>query len=220
MTARPQTTRPTPATSRDRQGAESGTSDLLRTHSLTIAARSGRYAALGMSLLDTSIAAAVISIVLFGLCGVSDSLVSDSADRQTSQVLRTLARALDAYHQAHDAWPSGSEPADIDTPMARCLAALRSSPATAAMVEDLPGQVTTDRGYLTLVDGFGRPMLYIHPADLVAQPDPAADFSGRFARPADGRPFIISAGRDGDFGDLGSEEPDDRAAAADNLDSL
>jgi type II secretory pathway pseudopilin PulG len=169
--------------------------------------------AAGMTLLDLTVSLGVIAAMLTALVGVSDGLVNDSADQQTSTALRTLQQGLVRYHMRHGVWPSSTEPRHIDTPIARCLAALKSSPETERLVADLPGLSLTALGFHTVHDGFGRAMLYIDPNDTTPV---TADLMKRFPRSPQGRPFIVSAGLDGEFGDWSSDAPVQRAAAMDN----
>ena len=175
------------------------------------------------TLLDLTVALAVVAMVLTAAVSVCDALVNDSADRQTAATLQTLNNALHRFYETHGTWPSATEPALIDTAMARCIAGLRSSPATEAIVADLPGLTVTPGGWLTVRDGFGNVMLYVNPesaaapAAAPAQSPASADAGGRFPRSPHNRPFIVSAGQDGAFGDLASDDPAQRTPSGDNL---
>jgi prepilin-type N-terminal cleavage/methylation domain-containing protein len=167
-----------------------------------------------MTLAEMLMALAVIALMLSGAVGVSEALVNDSADRQTSVSLRSLDRAMMRYQQRHSIWPSSVEPHHIDTPMARCLASLRSSPETDRLVADLPGLSLTSAGFHTVHDGFGRPLVYVDPTDT--SPD-MARLVARFPRSPDGRPFVVSAGLDGQLGDWSSDDAMERGSTMDNL---
>lgn len=170
-----------------------------------------------MTLLELVAALVVISLVLGALVGVCNALANDSAQQQTLDTLRTLNKALGAYAVAHNAYPDAAEPRHIDTPMARCIAALRASPSTERLVADLPGLTATADHWFTVYDGFGQPMRYIHPGD--DSPQMAAQ-AKTFPRSPKGHPFVVSAGPDGQFGDVSSDDPQQRIFAADNLNSL
>ena len=168
----------------------------------------------GMTLLDVALVLVAIAIVLSAAVSVCDALVNDSADRQTTATLMSLDNAMQLFNERHAAWPSGSEPEFIDTPMARCVAALRSSPATDKLVTSLPGLSYTPGRWFTVHDGFGRVMMYVNPQDT--HPEMVKQ-AGRFPRSPQSRPFIVSAGADGRFGDLSADDPALRFDVADNL---
>jgi type II secretory pathway pseudopilin PulG len=170
-----------------------------------------------MTLLELIAAMVVISLVLGALVGVCNALANDSAQQQTLETLRTLNKALGAYVIAHGAYPDAEAPRHIDTPMARCIAALRSSASTEHMVADLSGLTATADHWFTVYDGFGQPMRYIHPGD--DSPQMTARVKA-FPRSPKGHPFVVSAGPDGQFGDVSSDDPQQRIFAADNLSSL
>lgn len=175
--------------------------------------RKFRRGARGMTLLELAIASAAIAGVLTVFVGVSESLVGDSANDQTLAVLRTLNVALNRYHREHHTWPSATEPRQIDSPMGRCLAALRLSAATERLVADMPGLSITSHHWWTVNDGFGHPMVYVDPAD----PDPVNQrWVRRFQHSPKSRPFVASAGADGKWGDLSSDRPEDRTPVMDN----
>lgn len=168
----------------------------------------------GMTLLELVAAVVVITLVLGVLVGVSDALVNDSAQRQTLATLRTLNRCIEVFHQAHGEYPGLGEPRHIKTAMGRCIADLRSSPTTGSLVADLPGLTYGADGWFTVVDGFGQPLLYVDPN--AADPDAAATVK-RFQTSPNLRPFVVSAGPDGQFGNLDSNDPQQRTLSADNL---
>ena len=178
------------------------------------AAPAQRRRAAGMTLLEILFVAGVISGLLSVFVGVSETLVSDSARNQTLAILRSLGRALVDYRQAHGAYPSATEPKQMDTPMARCFAALRSSPATERIVNDIPDHPITPPRYSTVNDGFGNELVYVDPSDPA---ELNAQWVRRFPRSPMNRPFIVSAGEDGKFGDLTSSEPQGPRLSLDNL---
>ena len=165
-----------------------------------------------MTLLELSIAIVAIAAMLGVFVQVSDGLVNDSADRQTTETMRTLAQALGTYKNEHGVWPSHKDP---DTPMARCIAALRSSPKTAHLVADLPGLTITPAGWLTVQDGWSRAMVYVVPSDA-ADDARVARWLTRLPTMQSDKPFIVSAGPDGQFGDRDSDDPAQTHALLDN----
>jgi len=167
-----------------------------------------------MTLLEFVAALAVISLMLGGMVSVCDALANDSAQQQTVLTLRKLNQSLAAFVDAHDAYPDAHQPERIDTPMARCIAELRASPATGHLVAELPGLTYTAGGWFTVYDGFGQPMRYVVPADPEA---PMRDLAARFPRSPKMQPYIVSAGPDGRLGNLSADDPQQRADAADNL---
>lgn len=167
----------------------------------------------GMTLFELLLTGAAISIVLSVFVGVSESLVSDSAKGQTAAVLRTLNGSLLRYHGAHGVWPSASADQTKQTGMSRCLAALRTSPETERLVDGLPGLKRIGQWY-TIVDGFGREMVYVDPKDTSEE---NMTWVRRFPRSRNDRPFVASAGEDGQFGVLASSNLDQSRLAADNL---
>ncbi len=168
----------------------------------------------GLTLFEVLLAGAVIACMLGVFVGVSESLVSDSSKEQTVAVLRTLGSALQRYHDNHRGqWPSATLDHDRQTAMERCLAALRASPETDRMVDGLPGLKRVGEWY-TILDGFGHEMVYVDPADT----SPAnAAWVHRFPHSRSNRPFVASAGEDGQFGDSSSLNLDITKLAADNL---
>lgn len=145
-----------------------------------------------MGLVELLFSLAAVAIVLGVLVLISESLRRDTSERKTRDVLRTLRMALNAYHDRHDAWPVGPGPA-------QALAALLDDPVTEAMVRPL-SLVTDDQGGLAVQDGYGCPIGYVRRTDGGAE-----------------RVDFVSAGPDGQFGDLGSGHPKMRSAAIDDL---
>ena len=166
-----------------------------------------------MTLLELSIAIVAIAAVLGVFVKVSDGLVNDSAEQQTRQAMGSLATALNVYKNEHGVWPSHKDP---DTPMARCIAALRSSPKTAHLVADLPGLTITPAGWLTVEDGWSRAMVYVVPTDAPTDPD-MAQWVRRLPPHQGMTPFIVSAGPDGQFGNMHDDGNAQTHALLDNL---
>ena len=165
-----------------------------------------------MTLLELSIAIVAIAAMLGVFVQVSDGLVNDSADRQTVQSIRVLAQALAAYKAEHGVWPNDK---NADTSMARCIADLKGSPKTEHLVNGLPGLTITPANFLTVEDGWGRAMVYIVPADAPADAR-VARWLSRLPTMQSDKPFIVSAGPDGKFGDRDSGDAKQTHALLDN----
>lgn len=190
---------------------------MIQTPAAGLQSRRTPRSAAAMTLLELVAAMVVISLLLGALVGVCNALANDSAQQQTLETLRTLNKALGVYVLAHGDYPAADEPHNIDTPMARCIAALRSSASTDRLVADLPGLTATVDYRFTVYDGFGQPIKYIHPGDDSPQ---MVALVKTFPRSPKGHPFVVSAGPDGQFGDVSSDDPQQRIFAADNLSSL
>lgn len=165
-----------------------------------------------MTLLELSIAIVAIAAVLGVFVQVSDGLVNNSADRQTVQSMRSLAQALTIYKAEHGVWPNDK---NADTSMARCIADLKGSPKTEHLVKDLPGLTITPAKFLTVEDGWGRAMVYIVPSDADTD-ERVAGWLKRLPTIQSDKPFIVSAGPDGKFGDRSSDDRTQSHALLDN----
>jgi len=197
------------------------------SHAMTLmrmTIRSGaRATRRAMTFVELLIALVVVVMLLGGMVQVADGLIADSAEKQTVETLEQLDKALRRYFGSAKppAWPSASEPSHISTPMARCLFALRGKPETHRLVENLPGITQMPDGWETVYDGFGQPMLYIDPNDPLSTTfdwvRPNDRGGTRLPVPNPPRPFIVSAGPDGMFGDLTSPDPAAGHAVMDNL---
>ncbi len=144
---------------------------------------------LGMTLTELMLCSVLAVAVMGALSLVSASLRNDTAEQQTRATLRTLREALVLYRETHGDWPRGSTH--------EVLEALLSERATMELIEGLT--VTRTSEGLTVLDGFGRAVVYLP----VSEDRSEGDF--------------VSAGPDGRFGDSRSTDPRQRSAAMDNL---
>ena len=146
----------------------------------------------GMTLVELLLASVAIAIIFGGLILASQSLRNDACDRKTRSTLRQLRGALQAYYDRHNSWPP--EPTTH-----AALSDLLADTASAPFVRSLDLR-TDDRGQMCILDGYGQAVRYVIQ-------------SGHDAAGAD----FVSAGPNGRFGDLTSENRSHRQDAADNL---
>lgn len=145
----------------------------------------------GMTLIELALTTAIITVTLSSLVMISRSLRDDTAAAETRQTLRILRGALVQYEGKHQAAPPA--------PTAAALEALLAEADIAPLLAKLPVD-RTPAGGVVVVDGYGRPVHYLPPAQGKRA---AADF--------------VSAGPDGHLGDPFSNTPDKQRAASDNI---
>ncbi len=146
----------------------------------------------GMSLTELLLSLALVYLGLGGVALVSESLRTSTADRQTRDTLRTLQACLSSYHDRHGSWPPGPTASDA-------IKAMLDDPVTAPLIKPLRLSADAD-GSLQAHDGYGCPIRYLlrpHGSAIHAQ--------------------FVSAGPDGQFGDLTSEHQELRSHAMDNV---
>lgn len=162
--------------------------------------------------LEAMVSLSVITLVLGFFVMVSQSLVSTSKEQQTAQTLRQLSRSLTKYYRNHGNWPSAVTPTPPNTPMARCMLALRGGPYTFdELATDLPGLTqTSDTRHFTVFDGYGHELTYVNPSEAASW----AEAQRRFKPTRSDRPFFVSGGPDGQIGDLSAEPTDPKFIAA------
>jgi len=169
-----------------------------------------------MTLSETLIATALIGLVLTMVALGITAVRTDMRTRQTWDLLRTLAAALDAYHEQTGAWPLDDrddylkQSKTVDGPDGSAeyiLKTLHGVAASEAILARVP-EVLRDRGGVgpawTVVDGWGRQLRCLTAASGRTLERQAVAANG-------GKPIFVSAGGDGRFG------TENVAAAADNL---
>lgn len=146
----------------------------------------------GMTMVELLLSIAVSAVILGGITLISETLRTDTSDRQTRRVLRLLRKALVDYHTRHEAWPPGATTSDA-------VRRLLADPEAATILRPLRLSDTPDHE-LIVRDGYDRPIRYTVETDGNTV---VADF--------------VSAGPDGRLGDLTSDHPEQRIDAMDNL---
>ena len=150
-----------------------------------------RRAMLGMNLWEMLLVMTAIAVTLGLLSGASNTLRSHNAQQQTINTLRSLRLALDQYHQSTGAFPP--------EPFSVAVHYLQANPSSATHMQALKF-TTNSQGFTTLADGYGRAITYNH-----------LTIHGQYA------PDFISAGPDGQFGDLTSTNTYKQQAVIDNV---
>ena len=144
--------------------------------------------AAAMTLVELMLSIVVTAALMGLLVLLSGTLRRDSADQRTWQLLQTLHEALQRYHAAHAAWPSGPTP--------EVLRMLLTDSASSDLMENM--QLDRLEGPLALRDGYGRQLKYL---------PTTGSREGCF----------VSAGPDGQFGNPDAEDAKLSGAAIDNL---
>lgn len=145
----------------------------------------------GMGLGEMLLTLAGISIMLAVLMMVSNTIRTENAYQQTTSILRSLRLALSQYHSQTSTYPPG--------PSSVAIHYLQRVPESEAHLRGL--RMRADReGFMTIDDGYGRPLRYIDPAEQRLR---VGDF--------------VSAGPDGLFGDPHSSDPRQQNAMLDNI---
>ncbi len=162
-----------------------------------------------------------VSGSLWGVVGLSESLVDGVATRETRDVLAHLHEALEQFHQDRGVWPIVDESTVSSEhdgfghfrATSQCLYQLRFTPRSRRILDRIDGWDEAD-GYLTVRDGFGRSMLYVDPS--VAE-GAMSQWGSRFPRMSQHQAFFVSAGADRRFGSFKSSADDsNRRASQDN----
>ncbi len=150
-----------------------------------------RRATAGMGLGEMMLTLAGIALFLGVLMTVSNTVRAENADHQTRAILRSLRMAVMQYHSMTEAYPPG--------PVSVAIHYLQRLPECEVHLRGLKLRADRD-GFMTIDDGFGRPLRYIDPT---MQRMRIGDF--------------VSAGPDGLFGD--TQNTDDRLqhAMMDNI---
>jgi hypothetical protein len=161
----------------------------------SIRVRTGRTASLahrlGMGLGEMLLTLSAIAILLGVLMMVSNTLRTENAYQQTVSILRSLRLGLTQYHSLTSTYPPG--------PTSVAIHYLQRLPECETHLRGL--RLRADReGFMTIDDGYGRPLRYIAPADQRLR---IGDF--------------VSAGPDGLFGDHLNPDARSQNAMLDNI---
>ena len=161
---------------------------------------------------------AVLALVFGGLVRVTDRLRNDAKRQQARRLLATLASAVELYAELQV--PPGAEsvgaecaavypPGVFDAAAQPCLAALLTKPPTRQKLAGLgwPWDRLLDDP-AAWVDPWGRPLRYV-----------TALHDRRAVRRNGGRPFWVSAGSDGRFGDASLAERSDNISSVEPMSS-
>ncbi|MDD4890082.1 MAG: hypothetical protein PHU85_09135 [Phycisphaerae bacterium] len=147
----------------------------------TTAARTGSHPRPGFTLVELTLAAALLAISLVVLANSTQYVRNQGMARHTRDLLAQASQALAAYHARHDAWPPDRftrdtvQPTDSHRPdtegvecLVRALARSDLSFWKGAEFERSLANVDGDANKIDgapleeLVDGWGRPLLYYH----------------------------------------------------------
>lgn len=145
----------------------------------------------GMTLIEMSIAVAVIGVGLFLLAGWFGSMRQGARVDLAVRMLAELDRCLARYHRSTGTFPRPQGPNAANWATVALLDHEKARPT----LEAFPDSLWHGPGKKNLVDPWGTPLRYDFP-------EPRADArEGSAGRAAAGRPVFISAGPDRDFGD-------------------
>lgn len=156
----------------------------------------------GMGSSETLIAAAAIGIVVVIAALTTSTIQDELKTRQTRDMLWALEQALDTYHRSTGHWPAPPRPADARLDPGRNLTAeliatLKAVPESREKLESIPAilRSTQDEQSDTVRDAWGHPLRCL-------TADSPSEIDRRVVAANGGRPVFISAGPDGDFGEL------------------
>ena len=148
--------------------------------------------------------AGVLALVLWGLSGATRQMRTSAKRTQAVALLAALDRGLENYARQAGAYPAGDETGRADAALAVLAAAQRGD---AGFVPGVPRALVVrgPRGP-SVRDPWGGRLRYVTPA-YAADPQRAARNAGR--------PVLLSAGPDGDFGDHDAARNSDNLASDD-----
>ena len=166
----------------------------------------------GFTLVELLIVVAVLALLFGGLVRITDGLRNDAKRQQARVLLTALASATGVYAELQAPLEDGSEGADaatgyppgaFDADARPCLAALLATPQTRQKLAGLgwPWSRLLDdsEGW---VDPWGRPLRYV-----------TRLHDERAVRMNGGKPFWVSAGPDGRFGDANLAQRSDNISS-------
>ncbi|WP_432800263.1 type II secretion system protein GspG [Poriferisphaera sp. WC338] len=164
-----------------------------RTFRTSSATSKATHRCLAMTLPETLLSAVIIALVLASLVMVSNSLRANSELERTEYTLTILEHALMVYHKSYET--------GLPQSTSQMLLALSTDNATRNLLRNIPMKHDPENpDNLIILDGFGNPIQYIPPSQR-------GNVYGDF----------VSAGPDGQFGDIFNKNQEQKVGAIDNL---
>jgi prepilin-type N-terminal cleavage/methylation domain-containing protein len=161
----------------------------------------------GFTLVELLIVVALLAALFGGMVRLTDGLRDRAKSEQTRRLLEALGSAVEQYAALHSSSNSREAvvypPGRFDGAAGPCLRALLGAPETRGPLAELGwpwNRLMNDPG--AWVDAWGRPLRYV----TALHDEQAVRMNG-------GKPFWVSAGPDGRFGDA------DLAERSDNISS-